>query len=92
MFQGELLEVRDGNLHEAKKLLTGHPLVRQMLLMGDRLMITVADCAQARGPLQQYLAQAGMQGSTVKGAAPGLEDVFVQVITREEERENRERS
>jgi ABC-2 type transport system ATP-binding protein len=83
-FQGELLEVRNGNLHEAKKILTGHPLVRQMLLMGDRLMITVEQSFAARRPLAQHLVEAGLTDLTLKAAAPGLEDVFVQVISRAE--------
>jgi ABC-2 type transport system ATP-binding protein len=85
-FQGELLEVRNGTLHTAKKVLTGHRLVQQMLLMGDRLMITVADSMTALRPLQQQLDEAGLVEMTVKVAEPGLEDVFVQVISRLEER------
>jgi ABC-2 type transport system ATP-binding protein len=84
-FQGELLEARNGNLHHAKKILTGHPLVRQTLLMGDRLMITVDQSFTALRPLTQHLAEAGLTHITLKGAPPGLEDVFVQVISRQEE-------
>jgi ABC-2 type transport system ATP-binding protein len=84
-FRGELLEARDGNLHRAKNILTGHPLVQQMLLMGDRLMITVEHSLTALNPLQQYLAQAGLTDIAIKEAEPGLEDVFVQVINRAEE-------
>jgi ABC-2 type transport system ATP-binding protein len=83
-FQGELLEARNGNLHTARQVLEGHPLVRQLLLMGDRLMITVAERAAALGPLQEFLAGAGLTGVSLKEAAPGLEDVFVQVISRQE--------
>jgi ABC-2 type transport system ATP-binding protein len=83
-FQGELLEVRDGNLHNAKRILTGHPLVRQLLLMGDRLMITVEHSSEALNPLAHHLAEAGLTDLTLKAAAPGLEDVFVQVIGRAE--------
>lgn len=81
-FRGELLEVRNGNLHRAKTLLTGHPLAEQLLLMGDRLMISVEQSRTALAPLQDYLARAGLTDITIKAAAPGLEDVFVQVIER----------
>jgi ABC-2 type transport system ATP-binding protein len=84
-FQGELLEVRHGNLHQAKKILTGHPLVVQMLLMGDRLMITVEQRVTALRPLKTYLAEAGLTEISVKDAEPSLEDVFVQVISQQEE-------
>ena len=83
-FRGELLEARNGNLHRAKAVLTGHPLVEQLLLMGDRLMITVEHRARALSPLRQYLAEAGMTDIAIKEAEPGLEDVFVQVINRAE--------
>jgi ABC-2 type transport system ATP-binding protein len=85
-FQGELLEARDGDLHKVKKTFVEHPLVRQMLLMGDRLMITVDQSFMALRPLQQFLADAGMADITLKVAEPGLEDVFVQVISRQEEK------
>jgi ABC-2 type transport system ATP-binding protein len=84
-FQGELLEARNGNLHHAKKILTGHPLVRQTLLMGDRLMITVDKSFTALRPLTQHLVEAGLTDISLQGATPGLEDVFVQVISRQEE-------
>jgi drug efflux transport system ATP-binding protein len=83
-FRGELLEVRDGNLHQAKKLLEGHPLVQQLLLMGDRLMITVERSDRALGPMEQYFAESGLKDVSIKKAAPGLEDVFVQIISRAE--------
>ena len=91
-FQGELLEARNGNLRTAKKLITGHPLVRQTLLMGDRLMITVDQSFMALRPLKQHLADAGLTDITLKVAEPDLEDVFVQVISREEEKGNTEQS
>ena len=90
-FQGELLEARNGNLRHAKKILTGHPLVRQTLLMGDRLMITVDQSFTALRSLTQHLVEAGLTDITLKGAAPGLEDVFVQVISRQEEKVSHEK-
>lgn len=81
-FQGELLEARNGNLQAARRTLMGHPLVQQMLLVGDRLMITVADRLTALEPLRQHLDNAGLTDFSLKPAAPSLEDVFVQVITR----------
>lgn len=83
-FQGELLEARGGNLPEVKRILTGHPLVRQVALVGDRLMITVAEGATAEPVLARHLAAAGVGDLTLRKATPGLEDVFVQVISRAE--------
>jgi ABC-2 type transport system ATP-binding protein len=89
-FQGELLEARNGNLHTAKRILTGQPLVQQMLLMGDRLMITVENSSMALKPLKEHLTESGLPDITLKVAEPGLEDVFVQVISRLEDRGSRE--
>lgn len=83
-FQGELLEARHSDLHTARKILAGHPLVQHTLLMGDRLMITVASSQEALMPLGQKLAEAGLANISLKPASPGLEDVFVQVIRRQE--------
>ena len=52
--------------------------------MGDRLMITVEHSRTALSPLAHHLAEAGLTDLTLKAAAPGLEDVFVQVISRAE--------
>jgi ABC-2 type transport system ATP-binding protein len=84
-FQGELLEARASNLWTARKVLSDHPLVRLSLAMGDRLMITVDDAAAAVGPLTQVLEQAGLTGVSMARAAPNLEDLFVQVVRRDEE-------
>jgi ABC-2 type transport system ATP-binding protein len=91
-FQGELLEARNGNLHAAKRILTGKPLVRQLLLMGDRLMITVEQSFMALRPLKEHLEGAGLTDITLKVAEPGLEDVFVQVISGQEEKVSLEQS
>ncbi|MFA5111431.1 MAG: ABC transporter ATP-binding protein [Desulfobaccales bacterium] len=84
-FQGELLEARASDLWVARKLLSGHPLVRLSLAMGDRLMITVDHADAAIGPLTQFLEQGGLTGVTMERASPNLEDLFVQVVNRGEE-------
>jgi ABC-2 type transport system ATP-binding protein len=83
-FQGELLEARASNLWAARKILSGHPLVRLVLAMGDRVMITVDDAAAARDPLIAVLEQSGLRDVSMERANPDLEDLFVQVIRRDE--------
>jgi ABC-2 type transport system ATP-binding protein len=83
-FTGELLEARASDMWAARKVLTGYPLVRQALAMGDRLMITVDNAAQAAGPLTQVLEDAGLQDVSMAPAHPSLEDLFVQVMRRDE--------
>jgi ABC-2 type transport system ATP-binding protein len=84
-FEGELLEVRTPNLHAAKKLLTGHSLARQVLATGDRLMVTVEDKEAALGPLEESLKEAGLTGIRIVPAEPTLEELFVQIVRREEQ-------
>jgi ABC-2 type transport system ATP-binding protein len=84
-FQGELLEVRAEDLHGARKLLDTHPLVRQALPMGDRLMVTVASAAAAGPPLTEALRAANLGEVFVTQVEPHLEDLFVQLVRREED-------
>jgi ABC-2 type transport system ATP-binding protein len=84
-FSGELLEARASDMWQARQVLRGHPLVQQALAMGDRLMLTVAAAAQAAGPLAQALEQAGLTEVSVTPAEPNLEDLFVQIVRRQEE-------
>ena len=84
-FQGELLEARASNLWTARKVLSEHPLVRQCLAMGDRVMITVENAHQAMDPLTKVLEDAGLSDIRMERAQPTLEDLFVQVMRRPEE-------
>ncbi len=84
-FAGELLEARASDLWAARKILSSHPLVQQCLAMGDRLMLTVADAAQAVEPLSTTLRQAGLTEISISPAEPNLEDLFVQIVRRQEE-------
>ncbi len=83
-FVGELLEVRASDLWAARRLLKGHPLVAGTLAMGDRLMVSVASAAQAAEPLAATLKDAGLTEIQLARAEPGLEEVFVQTVRRQE--------
>jgi len=83
-FQGELLEARASNLWVARQVLSTHPLVRQSLAMGDRLMVTVDNADAAMAPLREALEQAGLTGVSLERAAPNLEELFVQIVRRGE--------
>jgi ABC-2 type transport system ATP-binding protein len=83
-FQGELLELRATDLRMARAALQDEPLAVHVLAMGDRLMVTVKQAEEATGPLRQALLQAGMAEVEINRTEPGLEEVFVQIIRREE--------
>ena len=53
--------------------------------MGDRIVLTV-DRAEAAMPLiEQTLRQAGITAVRMSETEPGLEDIFVQTMRRQEE-------
>jgi ABC-2 type transport system ATP-binding protein len=79
-FAGELLEVRAQDLRAARRIIEADPTARQVLAMGDRLMVTVDDRATAQKILAQALEKAGLIGVSLTPAEPTLEDLFVQVI------------
>jgi ABC-2 type transport system ATP-binding protein len=83
-FVGELLEARASDLWVARKVLSTHPLVRGSLAMGDRLMLAVDTAATAMGPIREALEQAWLTGVAIEPAQPTLEELFVQIIRREE--------
>jgi hypothetical protein len=47
-------------------------------------MITVDDAAAAVAPLTEALTQAGLTGVAMERANPDLEDLFVQIVRRQE--------
>jgi ABC-2 type transport system ATP-binding protein len=79
-FAGELLEVRAQDLRAARRIIEADPAARQVLAMGDRLMVTVDDRAGAQKILAQALEKASVSGVSLAPAEPTLEDLFVQVI------------
>lgn len=84
-FQGQLMEVRLGQQQrQAQRALKDHPLVLQSLARGDRLMITVQDRERAWPAIQETLAAAGVAQASMLPAQPSLEDLFVQIMAREE--------
>jgi ABC-2 type transport system ATP-binding protein len=83
-FEGELLEVRADDLRAARKILTALPEVRQVLAMGDRLMITAARREEALAPMTAALEAGGVGGVRIAPAEPALEELFVQIVRREE--------
>jgi ABC-2 type transport system ATP-binding protein len=83
-FEGELLEVRALDLRAARAALKDHPQARQVLAMGDRLMVSVERAEHAAGPVREALAKAEVAEVQVTGAEPGLEDLFVQIIKKQE--------
>ncbi|MEJ5329165.1 MAG: ABC transporter ATP-binding protein [Desulfobaccales bacterium] len=82
-FVGELLEVRAGNLRQARELLTQAPGVQQVLTRGDHLTVTVPRAQEAAPALHRLLETAGLGPVAVNPTEPALEDCFVQLVRRQ---------
>jgi ABC-2 type transport system ATP-binding protein len=61
-FAGELLELRTPDLRAARRVLAGQPYLRQVLAMGDRIVLTVDRAEAAMGLVEDTLRQAGVTG------------------------------
>ena len=83
-FQGELLEVHAPDLHAAKRALADNPLAHQVLARGDRLLVTVDSAAAALQPFAEAIKETGLSEVRIAPVEPGLEDLFVQRVEREE--------
>lgn len=83
-FAGELLELRTPDLRAARRILTGQPYLRQVLAMGDRIVLTVDRAKAAVALIEQTLRQAGVSVVRLSEVEPGLEDIFVQIMGRQE--------
>ncbi|MEW6386910.1 MAG: ABC transporter ATP-binding protein [Thermodesulfobacteriota bacterium] len=81
-FQGDLLEVRGPDLRAVRRLLAGQPLVLQTLARGDSLRLTVANREEALPRLTAAFKGAGLPEMQITPAEPGLEDFFVQLVSR----------
>jgi ABC-2 type transport system ATP-binding protein len=82
-FRGELLEVRGEHLDAARELIARHPMVRQTLVLGDRLLLNVDRASEAAAALKDALAATDFAGLSVSQVEPALEDVFVQLVRGE---------
>jgi ABC-2 type transport system ATP-binding protein len=83
-FAGEVLELRTPDLRAARKILAGQPFLRQALSMGDRMVLTVDRAEEAAGLIEQTLREAGITDVQIAPTEPGLEDLFVQIMGRQE--------
>ena len=80
---GTLYELSCDALGEAVEVLRAAPGVLEAAIFGDRLHVLVARGADVSACMAR-LAQAHIGASAPVAIAPGLEDVFVQLVTRTE--------
>jgi ABC-2 type transport system ATP-binding protein len=79
--RGDLLEIVAQPQRQAKDLLSERPEVLGVQVFGDRLHVWVAEAARDQPALLSALAEKQIDVIASRRAAPGLEDVFVSVVT-----------
>ena len=85
-FTAPLVAVRTDQPRRARDLLRQQPGVRSAFLFGEAVHAVLADEKDAHaGALATLLAEAGLNVLDVQPAAPSLEDVFMERVTRMEQ-------
>lgn len=77
-FSNELLEITSPDLHQTMATLEQVPVVLSAQLFGDKIHVTVANAISAKDKLQNN----GYGISTVKIIEPGLEDIFIDLMSK----------
>jgi ABC-2 type transport system ATP-binding protein len=78
---GELFEIECAAAGAALPVLQQAPWVIDATIFGDKLHVLLHDAGVAAG-LQPLLARHGIASGVPRAITPGLEDVFVQLVTR----------
>jgi ABC-2 type transport system ATP-binding protein len=79
--KGDLLELIAQPQRQAKEMLSALPDVRGVQVFGDRLHVWVADASRDEPQLLRSLSEQGIQVLASRRVVPGLEDVFVSVLS-----------
>ncbi len=79
---GELLVLETPDLRKARVLLASMPGVLSVEIFGDRVHIVVEDAEKMSIPICDRLTAEGVDVSSIEPSAPGLEDVFVSLLSR----------
>ncbi len=78
---GELLRVEGNPLGRMLELLRGYSGARDAAIFGNAVHVLVDRAEQQQDRIADWLAQQGIAGASVQRIDPGLEDIFVQLIT-----------
>jgi ABC-2 type transport system ATP-binding protein len=81
LMRGKLLELRISNARKAAALLRAEMPESGAGLFGDRIHLVVRDAASGRQRAEEILSRAGMSPESVRQIDPGLEDVFISVLS-----------
>ena len=84
LLQGTILEVRGPQPRRATALLREKLEADSVGLFGDRVHVVTREPETTTGRVEQLLARAGLQTTSIRPIDPTLEDVFVSVLASEE--------
>jgi ABC-2 type transport system ATP-binding protein len=84
--EGHLLNLVSSDLFGSLTALQGHPGVLDVAVFGGGLHVKVADPATAIAEIWKTLQGAGIQVTALDYITPSMEDVFVSLIEKEEEK------
>jgi ABC-2 type transport system ATP-binding protein len=82
-----ILEVRSPKSVDAMRLLDGYPEIEKTSLFGTAVHAVLRDARVAPEAIAQRLRDAGVEVESLTPVTPSLEDVFLDVIDRENARE-----
>jgi len=85
MMRAAILEVRTSQPRKATELLRGVLGADSVGLFGDRVHVVTQDPDNSRRQAEAILRRAGLEVAAIRPVEPSLEDVFVSVITGEQE-------
>ncbi len=85
LMPGEILAVSSPEGRAARAAVMGREGVRGAILMGDSVHVVVDDAARRTSELVGALQAAGIPVDDVERIAPTIEDLFVSLLTREDE-------
>jgi len=83
LVEGELLELRPGQLREASTLLSGLPGVLEVQTYGDLLHVFVDDAGERVPAIRAALAQAGIAVEGLRQTRPRMEEAFISLIRKQ---------
>ena len=83
---GHLLNLESSNLLGSMAALEGKPGILDIAVFGGGLHVKVEDPAQAIPAIYKILQDAGIHVLTLDSITPSMEDVFVSLIEKEEEK------
>lgn len=85
--QGEVVEIVCDKVREAFRVLRQHHLVRNVQAFGDRLNVIVNDAGKDVSPLEAALRHGGIAVTSWRVVTPSLENVFIYLLTDNEQHE-----